>query len=762
MTRPQTTPAFIARMKLEALRTQRDALQSGYDQILAEVEAAGGGREGLRRLYDGLRAIRLAGEPVHPNLPDLTAVLRFVSDEEARQWRERLGAELERGRARSEAVYAFGALLEEAAGDRAAAVDDSGRAAYLSRVTGDPGAPPPALEPGGLLEQLFDEDGFGRMTGAVARAFEAGFGTVEVDTADGGTERKPAIDSWAIIGRLVADRERSPAIRAEARGYADELSEAGVALRDALEMSLADPTEWRWPEGPLELRAVQTADRVRFHPELDLVSLLVLEQLAAWFAMALPRLHTGHVNRRQRLDRLIELNAPEIIIANEREHLEREVGLLNDPRVLEPTLRPGSIAANRDLGRAHLWESGLVAGSHYGAGGYAADSGGLVRLLNAEIRSHRQTDRPLFVVRADVADCFASIDHRVILAMIERLGVPEAYRSLVERFLAVPVAGGRFRRGVPLGLSLSRGLVDQVLGAIELHARRAGVETARVVDDFVLWSDDPGSVERGYAALVEAVEAFGLELQPAKVGAAAIGGARPPGLPTSPVYFNLLRLDPEGFAVDGERLDRLRDETAAAMDEAPSTLAAVRLYNSQARFVVDSLVPAAELAGAGGDHLAACSAAAARFAEGVEARLRARVEGVCTLAHPLPRAWLYWPVSAGGLGLRDLRLDVGSISDERLPAPDEPYDEIASTAWGRWYHHLGLTDRVSPRADAVGKAQIDDFIARGGELRGQTQTDLGPYWRWVLTTWGPEILERFGTFRFLLRKLVPLDLLSSS
>jgi hypothetical protein len=350
----------------------------------------------------------------------------------------------------------------------------------------------------------------------------------------------------------------------------------------------------------------------------------------------------------------------------------------------------------------------------------------------------------------------------VILAIAERIGVPEPHSRLIERYLAMPIESGPMRRGVALGLTMSRELIDPVLGAIELSARRAGAWTARMVDDIVLWSDDAAVIEHSFAALREAVTAFGFELQPAKLGAAAIGAPLPQSLPADPVRFNLLRLGPEGFAIDGDALERLRVETRAAMERAPSLLAAVRAYNTQARFVADSIAPHTDLPAEGGDHLAACAAAVDRFSDGVEAWLRSEIEGRCNLADPLPRAWLYWPVSAGGLGLRDVRLELATIPTERIERPDEPFEELGSAAWGAWYGKLiSPCAPAPPRADAVSQAQVDDFIARGGELRGSTQEGLGLYWQWVLAVHGPEILERFGTFRFLLRKLVPLELLSA-
>ena len=44
-------------------------------------------------------------------------------------------------------------------------------------------------------------------------------------------------------------------------------------------------------------------------------------------------------------------------------------------------------------------------------------------------------------------------------------------------------------------------------------------------------------------------------------------------------------------------------------------------------------------------------------------------------------------------------------------------------------------------------------------MSGTSQHDLGAYWRWILYTYGPQIVDRFGSFRFLITELVPLQLI---
>ncbi len=56
-------------------------------------------------------------------------------------------------------------------------------------------------------------------------------------------------------------------------------------------------------------------------------------------------------------------------------------------------------------------------------------------------------------------------------------------------------------------------------------------------------------------------------------------------------------------------------------------------------------------------------------------------------------------------------------------------------------------------------ALVEEFIRRGKSISGGEQEGLSPYWRWTLSIFGPEILDRLGTFEFLLTDLVPLQLI---
>ena len=98
-------------------------------------------------------------------------------------------------------------------------------------------------------------------------------------------------------------------------------------------------------------------------------------------------------------------------------------------------------------------------------------------------------------------------------------------------------------------------------------------------------------------------------------------------------------------------------------------------------------------------------------------------------------------------------------TDPALPSPEEVEVALA-TMWARYYDRsVGTIKPTSPPALPAMEQLVKDFIERGSEVSGHRQTGLSPYWRWVVYTYGPSLLEALGTFRFLLTELVPLQLI---
>ena len=98
-------------------------------------------------------------------------------------------------------------------------------------------------------------------------------------------------------------------------------------------------------------------------------------------------------------------------------------------------------------------------------------------------------------------------------------------------------------------------------------------------------------------------------------------------------------------------------------------------------------------------------------------------------------------------------------ADPSLPVEAEINVAMASM-WGWFYRYaVGVSGPAGPPPLAAMEQLVKDFIERGSEVSGRRQGSLSPYWRWVVYTYGPSLLESLGTFRFLLTELVPLQLI---
>jgi hypothetical protein len=94
---------------------------------------------------------------------------------------------------------------------------------------------------------------------------------------------------------------------------------------------------------------------------------------------------------------------------------------------------------------------------------------------------------------------------------------------------------------------------------------------------------------------------------------------------------------------------------------------------------------------------------------------------------------------------------------------DEEINEATGELWEQLYQEVlpEIRPEGPPPLPAL-EQLVEDFIRRGGEVSGKKQKSLSPYWRWVVYTYGPSLLEALGTFRFLITELVPLQLILES
>jgi hypothetical protein len=366
--------------------------------------------------------------------------------------------------------------------------------------------------------------------------------------------------------------------------------------------------------------------------------------------------------------------------------------------------------------------------------------------------------------------------------MLRGLGLPDTGLNAVRRFLEVPYLiegkAAPAQRGVPMDQLLSHWLAEWLLRLMEryVHAR-ARVRIIRQVDDVWLLAPEATEIVAAWRAVHEFLLACGLEVNPDKTGACALGAELPAELPRARPRWSMLELTGAGaWGVHEATFRRYCEDTRKQVEGKHALLARVTIYNAHLRFLTWSIGLALDL---GDAHRQAVNETLGRFESeffgpgrgivaGLQETIRERYLGDTRLSD-LPEGWMYWPITAGGLGLRSAFVLAGQYHEAyetrktaRVSVPAERPDDWqrGHDDWTAFYSdQLKALEPASPKESKVMQTLVEDFIARGQEISAGQQQGLSPYWRWVLSIYGPEILDRFGTFRFLLTDLVPLQLI---
>ncbi len=737
--------AYVADRKVEGLRAGRDELGAAYDAIEAHANAAPDARSALGRLVAGLASVRLGDKPAHADLPALDAVVSGGDTSLVAGWTAALRRRIAQGRARADLLPLVAGVLGEAArpGRRRPAPDPAVVAAERDAWT------TPA--PGGPLVR----DALAAVPPDVRARIRAAIG-----------ERLADLDaSWPhprVDGALLREEDREEARR---WGRSELTSEGQLDpeirdLQGALRLRWRDVRRWDH-EGPVALVPTWTRTRWRLRPALDWLSAWTVEAVGeALRDVSASFDGVGHVNRRLRLERLLELDAPEIIVENER----RMVAETFDPFGRYGALTLGGPESVR---RARLSASRFSADADYGGDYGGTEIARATGRLAAEVALARAHGRATWVVKSDLADFYPSVSHALVAELLRGVGLPDDWVALVGRCLSLPLPDGRrTARGLPLGWTLSRVLGDLLVGVLVGRVRAAApeVEVLTLVDDVWFLAPDRGAAERAWTEWTRAVADAGLAVNLAKSGSVAIGADGPVPVPGA-VTWGLLRLDADGeIRVDEAALAASAALARARVDATEAVLERVEVLREQLGWVVTWLAPSAPV-GEPGVHLERVRAALAAWWSALDPETslsNALAERFLGGARPtVPVAWLRWPVTAGGLGLPWWPAELaGRRPDGHPPPPADPAAEpLEDEAWGQWFAScLAPAPAVAPVSTPEHAAWLERFVARGTQL-GRAPTPLAPYWQWVLSSHGEQILDAFGTWDFVPVDLVPVELL---
>jgi hypothetical protein len=771
---------LITAIKLRELGLQREQALAAYARIATLLAAQPEPQARIRLLVEHLRQLTFAKQPLHPsttNMSMLSDPATPASPEITAWWAAQLERELDSGRLRAELVSLFGALFQEWLEHPAAAYSSPEQTAALAaQVLGEPGATAHAA----LLDQVFAFERSPKSQAALAKKIAAAPGEVDADGLR------------MILARIAKDPFYAAATRADARSF---LNDANMRkeLGDALTIMLDQQAAWRWPAAGVAAEAQWARTRWRLFLQEDLVTACFHQVVAEhWRGIFEDFCAGAGTVSLKALKRIAQQRGADPALTAQ---LSGFYSISKSVDIWRPLARPLAASAAEQLelygGQGSIFAARaaqikkLREWSQLGDydGDYDHNLDVALRVINAELQLGAQAfpDQPIYVLKTDFREYYASLNHQFILDCLRRIGLQPEQIAFFAQYVAVPLLGdGQPRRqqvGLPNHRPISDLLGELVLRLTELFIERhAHVQIVRFVDDLTLIASDPAELSRAWQALQDWCAACGLALNMAKTGAIAIRGALPADLPQQPPRWLFVTLDGQGgWQLDQDAIGEYLAQTVAAMDKTPAILNKIEVYNGCCAYLSQAIGLRVDL---GAAHREQVRATLWRYAQqlagqgGMVAHVRRLLGERFASAVELPEGWFHWPITAGGLGIQQPLIIAHSYQDawrERAvtqgvpaaPAERDAWWQQADKHWRAFYDHwLEPLAASEPEANSVLTSLTNDFIARGSEVRTSEQHGLSGYWRWVLAIYGPQILERCGSFRFLFTELVPLQLIS--
>lgn len=789
MTDPNTS--LLTQIKLAEMQRQRGLLVAQYAAIEREAAEAASPLERLRKLYDGLHRIQFAQKLVHPDVSNYD-LLFFEADMErpsAALMQERirqLEQELERGRRRAEYAFLFSRLLNEWQQEpetTADATPSADKPDWSFLWTEEPAA----------FRLDFLRDFFVRNEQHFAKWRESVQEFVDKEALAPVTSEEMI---W-LLGSVGGSIYRQPTLRKLALEIKNNTALV-AEYASVVTILLQNLEEWDWSADGINLHSLWVRHRWRPYLNEDLVTLLFLQLIGLRWGMQFKSLAQTYVFSGNKFKEFQQHSSTASKTADEEENEDDFEADFEEDSEDEEEEEDAyySVSGLRLNYRRELFLPQCPLSSYelestdgYGDSEESAKSldtptplEQLFGYLNADIRYHRAhtPDAPLFVAQTDLKDFFLRIPHPVLEALLEQLGVPETWRKFFGKYLRARVRVGdsahECRQGVVLDHLLSMIFADCLLMILDLHVwQQSELILLRLTDDIYWVTDSAEQAVEAWDAVQDFCAACGLTVNREKSGSLNLNGDPLSELPQGILSWGLLQLQTDRtWRVEEAEFVRLQEVLRATAAAAPSTLSMIGQINAYLPFVHRSLGLGANL---GENHLLRVGQQLGRFwgnlfgegqgvVEEVLRRIQACSPDTLLASGAFPEALLYWPITAGGLGLSHPLLPVMAFHKKRqsLSVAEVPSAELKSqhTAY-QWYSYYStmatLFTMDDPESTTAMDNLIKDFVARSNEVGGGDIKDLSTYWKWIVATYGASVLEAFGTFRFLLTELVPLQLI---
>ncbi|KIM41934.1 hypothetical protein M413DRAFT_445137 [Hebeloma cylindrosporum] len=464
-------------------------------------------------------------------------------------------------------------------------------------------------------------------------------------------------------------------------------------VASVLNMRMASLDSWAWPEqGILVEFRRHLNGKYRGFADPEIIDALLLQHLGvAWqvkFKQALLRLFDSkawirstpptHKEKEQRTQQLRGDTGSRSIEA-ERNKIRRANFFLTQLQD-----KPGQPVPYDDLVDAPATpDSGVI--------GPALVKQKLLHIMTTECYLNMSIYGSHAAVCSDLEWFGPALPHSSILTVLEFLGMSKTWLGFYKAFLSVPM---RFsgdletrvrKRGTPISYALS-GLCGEAIMFImdfAVNQRANGLYLYRMHDDLWLWDSDTKKVADGWEEMKKYAALVGLKFNQKKTGSACVGAVSKDSsrLPPGSILWGFLKFDEQKsrFVFDQAEVDHHIVEMRRQLASTKSVFGWVNAYNKYMAFFLRNFggTPANCFGTAHVNELIDTLGRIQRelFQEssgGAVGYLRKTLEERFGITD-LPEGYFYFPISSGGLELRNTMLELLALErrDKPLAAADD-------------------------------------------------------------------------------------------
>ena len=422
------------------------------------------------------------------------------------------------------------------------------------------------------------------------------------------------------------------------------------------------------------------------------------------------------------------------------------------------------------------------------------------------------------VVRTDLEWFGPSLPHDSIITLLAFFGVSQDWLNFFKAYLKAPMCfkddpTGEIRvreRGTPISFALSALCGEVILFGMDfaVNQRAGGLFLYRIHDDLWFWDSEPEKCVAAWEEMNTYAALVGLKFNASKTGSACVGDEVNPGLPGGDIRWGFLKFDSSQsrFIIDQQDVDTHIVELRRQLSATKSVFGWVNAYNKYMAFFVRNFGgrPAKCF---GRVHVDDMIDTLAKIQKELFTLDRAEGGAVGHLrdiirerfeVHDLPQGYFYFPISSGGLELRNPMIELFAMRTEVSPDPDTTFtvemekDYETYCALKEKWEQSDLSQRFYSTKDFL---SYDQYVSRREtrlqswrssylallEVSRPINVSLSPaveaalksawpgddgwwnntmdfYQKWVIGLYADEVVERFGSLEVVDPRLIPVGM----